>query len=200
MQRSSRRKSSKISEAVFRGQRSLYTFDVFPLSAKDIADAAGIFIISRRRTDKFGSGHHSTICIGETASIVAELKRHRRGKCVKRTSANAVCILKVESLATRREVVNDLISSRTFACVRNKIKAEIKPRPAIVEPRPERTRRRQSPVELAPAKESPKTQTVPRQKRLLKKKTTGPKRKPPLKTAKRGKTKKLRTGRLAASG
>ena len=147
MQRSPRKRTSKISEAVFRGRRSFYSFEVFPLTAKDIEDAAGVFIISRRRTDKFGSGHHATICVGETRSILAEIRRHKRAKCVKQTAANVVCFLREEKPETRLGVVEDLISSRTFNCVRNEIRTAIKPRPAIVEFKPEPRRRRVVPAE-----------------------------------------------------
>lgn len=147
MQRSPRKRTSKISEAVFRGRRSFYSFEVFPLTAKDIEDAAGVFIISRRRTDKFGSGHHATICVGETRSILAEIRRHKRAKCVKQTAANVVCFLREEKPETRLGVVEDLVSSRTFNCVRNEIRTAIKPRPAIVEFKPEPRRRRVVPAE-----------------------------------------------------
>lgn len=149
MQRSSRKRSSKISQTVFRGNRCLYSFEVFPLTAKEIPDGAGVFIISRRRIDKFGSGHHNAVCIGETNSIATEIKRHRRAKCVKQTAANVICFLKEDNPHTRFEMIDDLISSRTFNCVRNEIKTAIVPRPAIVEFKPERVRRRVI-VEAAP--------------------------------------------------
>lgn len=154
MQRSSRSKSSKISEAVFRGRKSLYSFEVFPLTAKDIVDAAGVFIISRRRTDKFGSGHHNAVCLGETRSITAEIRHHKKAKCVKQTAANVICFLKEEQPEKRAALVEDLASSRTFACVRNEIKTAITPLPAIVEFKPEKPKRRRVVQPEAPAEEA----------------------------------------------
>ena len=45
MKRSQKRKSAKISEAVFRGKRSLYGFEVFPLTAADIQDGPAVLLI-----------------------------------------------------------------------------------------------------------------------------------------------------------
>lgn len=180
MQRSPRKKTSKISEAVFRGSRSFYSFEVFPLTAKDIADAPGVFIISRRRMDKFGSGHHNAVCIGETRSILAEIRHHKRAKCVKQTAANVICFLMEERPEERTRLVEDLVASRKFACVRNEIKSAIQPRPAIVEPKPERPRRRVVKVEPASEGANPIAEKT---KAKTKKKTTAAKTKTPKKVA-----------------
>ena len=103
----SHKRARKIAKAVFRGKKGEYKFDVFPLTA-DITDTPAIFIISRRVTDKFRKGHHSTICLGETASIQTELKKHKRAKCVKQNAANVVCILKDADKANRGLIVDDL--------------------------------------------------------------------------------------------
>jgi hypothetical protein len=142
MKRPSRSRSSKISEAVFRGSRTLYSFEVYPLTAKDITDSPGVFIISRRRTDKFGSGHHNAVCLGETKSILAEIRHHKKAKCVKQTAANVICFLKEEQPEKRQALVDDLAASRRFACIRNEIKAAIGPLPAIVEFKPDKPKRR----------------------------------------------------------
>jgi hypothetical protein len=120
-----RKKSSKIGEAVFRGKQSQYNFEVFPLTA-EINDTPAIFVISRRITDKFRKGHHATVCLGETASVVAELKRHKRAKCVKQSAANVICILKENNESKRSSVVDDLKAARLFSCVRNADQPNIK--------------------------------------------------------------------------
>jgi hypothetical protein len=113
-----RKKSLRIGEAIFRGRRSQYIFEVFPLTA-EINDTPAIFVISRRVTDKFRKGHHATVCLGETASIAGEIKKHKRAKCVKQNAANVVCILKENNEAKRSSVVDDLKAARMFNCVRN---------------------------------------------------------------------------------
>ena len=116
------RRVRKLSEAVFRGAQSVYTFDVFPLTT-DIRDSAAVFIISRRITDRFKSSHHRAICVGETESIVSEIKKHNRAKCVKTYEANAVCILRENDRTTRFQMIDDLVTARSFDCVRNVIKS-----------------------------------------------------------------------------
>ena len=124
----SHKRARKIGEAVFRGKKTQYKFDVFPLTG-DITDTPAIFIISRRVTDKFRKGHHAAICLGETDSIQAELKKHKRAKCVKHNEANVVCILKDASEASRTVVVDDLKTARSFSCIRNAEQPNIKAKP-----------------------------------------------------------------------
>jgi hypothetical protein len=119
------RRARKIGEAVFRGAAATYTFEVFPLT-HDIRDSGAIFIISRRITDRGRSGHHRTICIGEAHSIVSEIKKHKRAKCARAYEANAVCILREDDRAERSHVIDDLVSARSFDCIRNVAKPILK--------------------------------------------------------------------------
>jgi hypothetical protein len=112
------RRVRKLGDAVFRGAKSVYTFDVFPLTT-DIRDGAAIFIISRRIVDRFKTGHHHTICVGETDSIVSEIRRHKRAKCAKSNEANAICVLREEDDVMRSNVIEDLVAARSFSCIRN---------------------------------------------------------------------------------
>jgi hypothetical protein len=112
------RRVRKLGDAVFRGAKSVYTFDVFPLTT-DIRDSAAIFIISRRIVDRFKTGHHHTICVGETDSIVSEIRRHKRAKCAKSNEANAICVLREEDDSMRSNVIDDLVAARSFSCIRN---------------------------------------------------------------------------------
>jgi hypothetical protein len=50
-----RKKSTKISEAIFRGKKSLYSFEVFPLTA-ELEETPGIYVISKRKTRLSVSG------------------------------------------------------------------------------------------------------------------------------------------------
>jgi len=121
----SHKRVRKIGEAIFRGKKTPYKFDVFPLTA-DITDAPAVFIFSRRMTDKLRRGHHLAICLGETDSIRTEIKKHKRAKCVKQNAANVVCILKDGDSSSRSVVVDDLQAARSFSCIRNADQPNIK--------------------------------------------------------------------------
>lgn len=110
---------------MFRGSRSEYNFDVYPIST-DITDNAAVFIFSRRKVDKKGHAHHAVSCVGETQSIISEIKKHKRSKCVKGNAANVVCILKEGDRSARSGVLNDIASVRAFSCVQGKFKPTIK--------------------------------------------------------------------------
>ena len=116
----------KLADAVFRGILREHVFKVYPLTAP-ITDQSAVFIISRRITDNRGKGHHSATCIGETESTLAELKKHRRAKCVKDSSSNTVCILREKDAEARAALVDDLVANRSFACLRNLYEPKIEP-------------------------------------------------------------------------
>lgn len=129
MKHSPQKKLRKLADAVFRGQQSQYSFKVYPLTA-EVTDQPAIFIISRRVTDRFGKGHHAAVCIGETDSIVKELRSHKRAKCAKQHAANVVCILKEQDANARVGMIDDLTSARSFSCIRNAYKSTIDSKPA----------------------------------------------------------------------
>ncbi len=110
-----RKKSAKISEAIFRGKKSLYNFEVFPLTA-EIEETSGIYVISKRKTDKLGKGHHAFVCIGQTDSILGEIKKHQKGKCVKQNSANVICLLKEVDARNREKIEADLKAAHATVC------------------------------------------------------------------------------------
>jgi hypothetical protein len=119
------RRARKIGEAVFRGASSVYNFEVFPLTS-DIRDSGAVFIISRRITDRFKAGHHRTICVGEADSIVREIKRHKRAKCVKVFEANTLCLMRQDDEKLRSGIIDDLVAGRSFNCVRSVVKSHAK--------------------------------------------------------------------------
>ena len=116
----------KLADALFRGLESEYSFKVYPLTA-NITDQPAVFIISKRIIDKRGKGHQVVICIGETDSTLNELKKHKRGKCVKENSGNVVSVLKEKEKTSRLDVIKDLTACRSFSCVRNVYKPKIEP-------------------------------------------------------------------------
>lgn len=109
-------KSLRISEAVFRGIKTTYNFEVFPLEI-EFQETPAVFIISRRKIDKHGKGHHKFICIGQTDSIVKELKKHKKGKCLKQNKANVICVLAEENEKNRLKIEEDLRLSYSAPCL-----------------------------------------------------------------------------------
>lgn len=120
-----RKRIRKLSTAVFRGSLAEYSFDVYPITTA-ITDNPAVFIFSRRKVDKFGRGHHAVSCVGETQSIVSEIKRHKRARCIKGNEANVVCILREADSRIRTATLDDITAARVFSCVRGKFKPTIK--------------------------------------------------------------------------
>lgn len=109
-------KSLRISEAVFRGSKTTYNFEVFPMDV-ELPETPAVFIISRRKVDKLGKGHHKLICIGQTESIVKELKQHKKGKCLKQNKANVVSLLAEVDEKLRLKIEEDLKSAYRILCL-----------------------------------------------------------------------------------
>jgi hypothetical protein len=130
MKRPRKKRSAKISEAVFLGKKGIYKFDVYLLGS-ELPDSPAVFVLSRRKVDKIGKASHAASCIGETASITAELKKHKRAKCVKQNAGNVVCILTEESEKNRSAVLDDIAEARTFSCVRNAFEPTMLRKPKV---------------------------------------------------------------------
>ncbi len=116
MKRPRKKRSEKIGQAVFLGKKGTYSFDVYPLTAQ-VPDSGSVFIFSRRKVDKAGKASHAASCIGETSSTAAELKKHRRAKCIKQNAGNVLCILTEDNSKSRAAMLGDLREARTFSCV-----------------------------------------------------------------------------------
>ena len=110
-----KKKSQKLSEAVFRGKKSLYNFEVFPLGA-EFEDVSAVFVISKRVSDKRGKGHHKFVCIGQTESVLGDIKKHAKGKCIKQNKANVICILAEKDEKNRLRIEADLRESHSIVC------------------------------------------------------------------------------------
>lgn len=109
------KKAKPIGSAIFRGVKERYDFKVFELG--DVFEPIpAVYIISKRKTDRRKKGHHALICIGETASVSDELKRHRKGKCVKKHQANVVSLLPEADEKARLKIENDLKAAHSVVC------------------------------------------------------------------------------------
>ena len=110
-----KKKVKPLGAAIFRGKKERYDFQVFPIEG-EFEDAAAIFIISRRVVDKNRRAHHRMVCIGQTISVLSELKKHRKGKCFKQHEANAISVLREENEQKRLKIEADLRSAHTIPC------------------------------------------------------------------------------------
>lgn len=110
-----KKKLKPIGSAVVRGKIRRYDFEVFPLDA-ELKDGSAIYVISKRITDKRGRGHHKFVCIGQTESLLGEIKRHQKDKCIKQHKANVICLLREESETNRLKIETDLREAHTIAC------------------------------------------------------------------------------------
>jgi len=110
-----RKKIKPIGSAVVRGKSGRYDFEVFPLDA-DLKDGSAIYVISKRITDKRGRGHHKFVCIGQTESLLGEIKKHKKDKCIKQHKANVICLLREESETNRLKIETDLREAHSIAC------------------------------------------------------------------------------------
>lgn len=106
----------QIGEAVFRGEKSLYNFEVYPLSIA-FNEVPAVYVISKRKLDKNGKAHHFWVCVGETESLSDEVKKHRRAKSVKLLDANSISVILEEDEQKRRAVENDLRAARLIPCL-----------------------------------------------------------------------------------
>ena len=110
-----KKKIKPIGSAVVRGRTGRYDFEMFPLDA-ELKDGSAIFVISKRITDKRGRGHHKFVCLGQTESLVGEIKKHKKDKCIKQHKANVICLLREEDERSRRKIETDLREAHTLVC------------------------------------------------------------------------------------
>ncbi len=110
-----KKKTKPISSVVFRGKKDRYGFEVFPLDA-EFEDVSAIYVISKRKIDKRKKGHHALVCIGQTESLSGEIKRHKKGKCVKKYQANVISILPEENEKKRLLIETDLKAAHAVVC------------------------------------------------------------------------------------
>jgi len=110
-----KKKAKPISSAVFRGRKDKYDFKVFELNER-FEQIPAVYVISRRITDKRKKGHHALICIGQTDSIVDEIKKHRKGRCLRKNEANVISILPETDELKRQKIETDLKSAHSIQC------------------------------------------------------------------------------------
>lgn len=108
------KKNKPIGAAVFRGKKERYDFQVYELDA-EFVDVPAIYVISKRKTDKQKRAHHALVCIGQTDSILGEIKKHKN-KCIKKHNANVISILPEENEKKRLKIEEDLKAAHAIAC------------------------------------------------------------------------------------
>lgn len=110
------KKAKAISSAVFRGEKNRYDFTVFPLDAV-FENVPAIYIISRRVVDKSKKAHHALVCIGQTESLLDELKKHKKDKRTKKFAANSISLLREENKTRRLKIETDLKAAHAIRCL-----------------------------------------------------------------------------------
>lgn len=117
LEKPKKRKAKAIGAAVFRGKKERYDFQVFPLEAEfdAMAQVSGIYVISKRKTDRNKRAHHALVCIGQTDSVAGEIKRHAK-RCIKKHQANVISILAEDNEKRRLKIEEDLKSAHSVAC------------------------------------------------------------------------------------
>lgn len=111
-------KSPKIGEAVFRGKKTMYNFEMFPLDV-ELEEIPAVYLITKRKIDKQGKGHHALVCVGQTESLPEGLKKHVNGKCIKKLKANVICVLQNDNEKSRVKIEEDLKAAFTVQCLHN---------------------------------------------------------------------------------
>ena len=101
--------------AVFRGEKDSYSFKVYEID-ENFKEIPAVYVISKRITDRRNRGHHKLICIGETDSLLKDLKTHRKSKCLRSNKANVISILREDDKETRLKIENDLKAAHSIAC------------------------------------------------------------------------------------
>ena len=109
------KKAKPLSAAVFRGKKNKYDFEVFDLNEL-FEPIPAVYVISKRITDKKKKGHHTLVCIGETISLAEDIKRHRKSKCLRKTDANVISILKEDDEQKRAKIETDLKAAHSIQC------------------------------------------------------------------------------------
>ncbi len=109
------RVAERIGAAVFRGRKTRYDFQVYPLDFA-FENVPAIYVISKRKTDHKKRAHHSLVCIGQTDSILSELQKHTQSKCVKKHEANVISILPEKSEKKRLKIEEDLKAAHQIVC------------------------------------------------------------------------------------
>lgn len=116
--KNSKKKSPKIGEAAFRGRKTIYNFEMFPLDI-EFDDIPAVYLITKRKIDKQGRGHHTPVCVGQTKSLPDGLQKHVKGKCIKKLKANVICVLHEDSEKSRLKIEEDLKTAFSVPCLHN---------------------------------------------------------------------------------
>src|SRR5687768_10933927 len=67
--------------------------------------------------DREGGGHHKVVCIGQTESLAVELKKQKKGRCIKKFKANVIPVLPTENQHARFSIDADLKAMHSIPCL-----------------------------------------------------------------------------------
>ena len=106
----------QIGGTVCRGAEKVYNFEVFAIDF-EFSEISAVFILSHRKLDKNGKGHHKYIYIGQTENLGSELEKCKLNSCIEGHNANVVCILMQSNEQKRIEIEADIKSNYTIPCL-----------------------------------------------------------------------------------
>ncbi|MGI9035460.1 MAG: hypothetical protein ACR2GD_05415 [Pyrinomonadaceae bacterium] len=108
------RKSLKITDAVVRGEKTNYEFEVFPIET-EFEPQPAVYIFSRRKLDKTGRGHQKFVRVGQTASLDGDFSKYKKN-FASNSRANVICVYVEEEENSRRKIEEELKAAHLISC------------------------------------------------------------------------------------
>ena len=108
------RKSLKITDAVVRGEKDYYEFEVFPITTEFEAQPA-VYIFSRRKIDKTGRGHQKFLHIGQTTSLDGDFAKYKKFFATK-SKANVICVRIEDEENLRSKIEEEVKAAHNISC------------------------------------------------------------------------------------
>lgn len=106
---------TKIADAIFKGQDSKYSFEVY--SADTSFSAVGaVYIFTERTVDGTGKGTHTFLYIGQTESLADRIPHHEKWPCVNSNGANCICVHRDSNEDSRLAKETDLRAAHNTPC------------------------------------------------------------------------------------
>ena len=105
----------KIADATFAGKTGKYQFEVYPLDT-NFNTVGAVYIFTQRTVDTSGKGSHSFIYIGQTDSLGDRIPNHEKWPCLRRNSANCICVHRDDGEQSRLKKETDLRAANSTSC------------------------------------------------------------------------------------
>jgi len=107
------RKSPKITDAIIRGDKNTYEFEVFPIET-EFEPQPAVYIFSRRKTDKMGRGHQRFFYVGQTSSLDGDFSKYKKDYASKQ-KANVICVYVEDEENARLKIEEEIKTAHTMS-------------------------------------------------------------------------------------